>query len=397
MAGYRALLADPAQRRLLLGSAPADFADWLDYVALIAVIIYVWHHGAFELALLAVAFTLPYVLIAPFLAAWVDRTDLKRVLIASNAIRAVATLSLAVAPNVWVLFLLVMLRSLADSAFNPARQAALQAITAEPQLTTVNALHAGLGQTAKIVGPAIGGALMLFLPVQGVFVVNGLLSALAVLGFALVTIPPRPPATEEHPTLWTQFGAGFAEFRKSRLMFAVLAFVAAAHFTFFLYDTQIGLLAQQLGYSATELGLTVTASGAGGLLAAALAGRFERARPMVLMAIPALISGPVTLGLAIAAIVGVAIEFWIFMAVMAVMGGTTVFMMVAYRTVIQRETPPDRIARVVAAGEAIMIAALMTAPFLGSVITAFAGVGAPFFIGGALLTLIGIAGLFSRV
>src|SRR5688572_8460575 len=113
MAGYRALLADPAQRRLLLGSAPADFADWLDYVALIAVIIYVWHHGAFELALLAVAFTLPYVLIAPFLAAWVDRTDLKRVLIASNAIRAVATLSLAVAPNVWVLFLLVMLRSLA--------------------------------------------------------------------------------------------------------------------------------------------------------------------------------------------------------------------------------------------------------------------------------------------
>ena len=82
---------------------------------------------------------------------------------------------------------------------------------------------------------------------------------------------------------------------------------------------------------------------------------------------------------------------------MAVMGGTTVFMMVPYRAVLQRETPPDRIARVVAAGEAIMIAALMTAPFLGSVINAVAGVGAPFFVGGALLILIGIAGLFSRV
>jgi hypothetical protein len=82
---------------------------------------------------------------------------------------------------------------------------------------------------------------------------------------------------------------------------------------------------------------------------------------------------------------------------MAIMGGTTVFMMVHYRAVIQRETPPDRIARVVAAGEAIMILALMTAPFIGSLITGMAGVGAPFFVGGVLLTLIGLSGLFARV
>jgi MFS family permease len=397
MAGYRALLADPAQRRLLLGSAPADFADWLDYIALTAVIVYVWHHGPFELALLAIAFTLPYATIAPFLAAWVDRTDLKRVLVASNVLRAVATFGMAVAPNVWVLLALVMLRSVADSAFNPARQAALQAITPEPQLTAANALHAGLGQTAKVIGPAMGGGLMIVLPIQGVFVVNGILSALAVLGFALVTIPARPPVVEEHRTIWSQFSAGFVEFRKSRLMFAVLAFVAAAHFTFFIYDTQIALLADNLGYSATELGLTLTASGVGGVVAAAIAPWFDSVRPMVRMAISALISGPVTIALAIAAILGADIDFWAFMAVMAIMGGTTVFMMVPYRTVIQRETPPDRIARVVAAGEAVMIAALMTAPFIGSAITSVAGVGAPFLIGGALITVIGIAGLFSRV
>jgi MFS family permease len=397
MAGYRAVLADPAQRRLLLGGAPADFADWLDFVAIIAVIVYAWQQGPFELALFAVSSTLPYVAVAPFLAAWVDRTDLKRVLVLSNVIRAVATFSMAVAPNIWVLLALVMLRSLADSAFNPARQAALQAITAGPQLVAANALHAGVGQTAKVIGPAIGGGLMLLLPTQGVFVVNGLLSALAVLGFALVTIPSRPPVIGEHPTLWSQFGAGFAEFRKTRLMFAVLTFVAAAHFIFFLYDTQIALLAEQLGYSATELGLTVTASGLGGLFAASIAARFDRVRPMVLMAVSALISGPVTVVLAIATILGVAINFWIFVVVMAVMGGTTVFMMVHYRAVIQRETPPDRIARVVAAGEAIMILALITAPFIGSLITAAAGVGAPFLVGGVLLTVIGIAGLVSRV
>lgn len=397
MSGTRAVLADPAQRRLLLGGAPADFADWLDYIATTALIVYVWHHGPFELALFAIAMTLPYVTVAPFLAAWVDRTDLKRVLVISNVVRAVATFSLAVAPNIWVLLALIMLRSLADSAFNPARQAALQAITPKPQIAAANALHAGVGQTAKVVGPAIGGALMLIVPIQGVFIANGLLSALAVLGFALVNIPPRAPVTEEHPTIWSQFGVGFAELRKTRLMFAAVSFVAAAHFVFFLYDTQIALLSAQLGYSATELGLTLTASGVGGVIAAAIAARFDHIRPMVLISVPSLISGPVTVALAVAAILGVAINFWVFMAVMAVMGGTTVFMMVHYRAVIQRETPPDRIARVVAAGEAIMIVALMTAPFIGSLLTAVAGVGAPFFIGGALLTLIGLAGLFSRV
>ena len=108
MASYRDLLADPAQRRLLLGSAPADFADWLDYIALIAVIIYVWALGAFELALLAVCFTLPYVTAGPFLAAWVDRTSLKQVLVVTNAVRAAATLAMAIAPNIAVLLVLVL-------------------------------------------------------------------------------------------------------------------------------------------------------------------------------------------------------------------------------------------------------------------------------------------------
>jgi MFS family permease len=397
MAGYRALLADPAQRRLLLGSAPADFADWLDYVALVAVIVYVWQHGPFELALFAIALTLPYVTAGPFLAAWVDRTSLKRVLVVTNVVRAAATLSMAVAPNVVVLLLLVLLRSFVDSAFNPARQAALQAITAEPQLTAANALHAGLGQTAKVLGPAIGGGLMLIMPVQGVFVVNGALSALSVLGFALVTLPPRPPTTEAHPTIWSQFGAGFAEFRKSRLMFAVLVFVSAAHFCFFLYDTLLGLLNQQLGFGATELGLGVTASGVGGLIGAAIGGRVAGVRPLLPMAIAQLISGPITIALAIAAMTGVAIPFWAFLIALGTMGGTTVFMMILYRAVLQRETPPDRIARVVAAGEAIIIVALMTAPFIGSALASAYGIGTPFLVAGVLVTLIGIAGLVSRV
>lgn len=111
------------------------------------------------------------------------------------------------------------------------------------------------------------------------------------------------------------------------------------------------------------------------------------------MALSALVSGSVTIATALSAATGVAIPFPLFCLVMAVMGSTTVFMLVPYRAVIQSETPPDRIARVSAAGEAAMIAAMMSAPFLGSLITAGFGVPAPFIVGGALIILLGLGAL----
>lgn len=60
---------------------------------------------------------------------------------------------------------------------------------------------------------------------------------------------------------------------------------------------------------------------------------------------------------------------------------------------IQAETPPDRIARVTAAGEAAIVVAMMAAPFLGSLISAGFGVPAPFIVGGILLVALGLGAL----
>ena len=71
--GYGALLALPVPRRLALASVPADFADWLDYAAIIALLVFAWGEGPFVLALFAFCLTLPYVIIGPMLAVVVDR------------------------------------------------------------------------------------------------------------------------------------------------------------------------------------------------------------------------------------------------------------------------------------------------------------------------------------
>jgi MFS family permease len=129
--GYAALLKLPVPRRLALASVPADFSDWLDYAAVVALVVFAWGEGPVALAMFALALSLPYVLVGPFVAVLVDRAPTRTVLVLSNLGRGLATLGFAFAGDTLVLLALVFLRGCIDSAFTPARQAAIQASTPE--------------------------------------------------------------------------------------------------------------------------------------------------------------------------------------------------------------------------------------------------------------------------
>jgi predicted MFS family arabinose efflux permease len=387
-----ALLELPTQRRLLLATIPADFADWLDYVAIISLIVFAWGQGPIALAALSLTLTLPYVLVGPILASWVDRTDIRLVLLLSNLGRGLLTLGLAFAPGFEVLLVLVAFRAIVDSAFTPAKQAAIQLATPKDLLMPANGLHQGVNQTSKILGPALGGLLMALVQPQSVFLINALLSLVAFAVLLGLKLPARTIPTETHEKFWARLTGGISEFRRNGRLATALIFAAAAHFIWFLYDTQIAFLNERLGYDTAVFGISIAASGLGGVICAVLAGGLK-IEPRLLMALSALLSGPVTAALALAVVFSWPVPLPLYLATMALLGGSGVLMMVPYRAVVQKETPPDRIARVSAAGEAVTITAMMAAPFFGSLITAAWGVPAPFLIGGVMLLLLGLAGL----
>ncbi|WIJ23723.1 MFS transporter [Devosia sp. RR2S18] len=390
--GYATLLRLPVPRRLAFASVPADFADWLDYAAVIALLVFAWGEGPFVLALFAFVLTLPYVAVGPLLAVYVDRAPLARVLVLSNIGRALTTLALVVAPSTAAVLGLVFLRACVDSAFGPARQAAIQASTPPEMLGTANGLHHAINQTSKIAGPAIGGLLLALIPAQAVFGINAVLSLLAAALVWGIALPVRRKPESEAPTKFlADLVAGVAEFRRSRLLLAALVFSSVAYFAFFLYDALIALLTQEFGLGATAFGISIAASGGGGLLGALVAGRLAARWPMPTMIWAAIFSGLVTLALALAAIAGYVLPALLFYAVMALAGGSTAFMLVPYRTIVQREAPPDRIARVFAAGEAIIMAVMLSAPFIGSAIAAAYGTPVAFAAGGAMLIALGLA------
>lgn len=389
VASYGSLLRLTVPRRLAAASIPADFADWLDYAAVLALLAFAWGEGPLALALFALALSLPYVLVGPFVAVFVDRAPIRMVLVLSNLGRGLATLGLAFAGDVAVLLALVFVRGAIDSAFTPARQAAIQASTPEHLRGVANGLHQAINQTSKIAGPALGGLLLAFWPVQNVFFLNAALSLIAASIALSVVLPGRPVHSEERGKFFTESLKGIGEFRRSRRLLVALVFSACAYFAFFLYDALIALLADGFGFDATAFGLSISASGLGGLAGALVAGSMADKRPMLTMSFAAAISGVTTCAVAAAALMGWPVQLPAFLLVLCFMGAATAFMLVPYRTIVQAEAPPDRIARVFAAGEAVIMLTMLSAPLIGSFIASQWGTPVAFLSGGIVLVLLG--------
>ena len=372
-----------------MASLPADFADWLDYAAIVALLVYGWGHGPFVLAGFALALSLPYILVGPFVAVIVDWAPIRSVLVISYIGRAVVTLAFAFTGDAAVLLALVFLRGVIDSAFTPARQAAVQATTPAYLLGHANGLHQAINQTSKIAGPAIGGLLLAFCPAQSVFMLNSGLSLIAALIALTLTIVPHEPRNERG-RFFIEALAGISEFGRSRRLLAALVFSAFAYFSFFLYDALIALLAEGFGFGAAAFGFSIAASGLGGLIGALVAGPIAAKHPIATMAVAAIASGLATATLATAAMAGWQLHLATFLLVLTLMGGATAFMLVPYRTIVQAETPHDRIGRVFAAGEAVITLIMLSAPLIGSAIAARWGAPAAFLVGGCLLVLLGV-------
>lgn len=392
MKQLRLSLSDPALRRLLVAQAPADFADWLDAVAIIALLAYHWQVAPLVFAFLAVAFALPYLIIGPAAGALVDRMDLRRILLLSNLGRGLATFALAFAPGWPSLLLLIALRGAVDCFFSPARQAALQALAPPDLRMAANGLSHAINQASKIVAPSLGGLALIALSPAGVFLVNGamsLVAALLVLG--LPRLPPGPGDGKSSGGLLASLREGLGELRDKPVVRGTLGLMASGYFAMFFYDTLIAPLIRDLGLSQTGLGFAIAAVGAGGVCGALWAGTGGPPRgPFGWIAGGAVLSAVLIGGLGLAELFDLPLSLIVVCATFALVGFATSLLIVPARVVLQDTVAPDRIGRITALGDAANSLAMLIAPFPGAALAGAFGTGAAFVAGAALMLLAGL-------
>lgn len=197
-AGYLELLrTNRTYRRLWIGDIASLLGDWFNTIALFTLVSRLTG-SPLAMGLVFITKMLPLALASPF-AGWItDRFNRRRLMIATDVLRALVVLGFLVvdtAEEVPLLYGLIVAQVVLSAVFLPARTASIPNITSERELVTANALSSATWSILLALGAALGGVAVEVLGLRAVFLLDSasyLVSALCISSIAIPQEEPEP-------------------------------------------------------------------------------------------------------------------------------------------------------------------------------------------------------------
>ena len=138
----RAVLRLPNYRRLWLGQLVSEAGDGLTNLALLLLVNSITGSTA-AIAAMAICLAIPPLTIGLFAGAYVDRADRRRIMLASDLLRAIVVLGFVLvgsADRLWLLFLFAFVQSSIGTFFAPARGAVIPKVVPREGLLAANSV-----------------------------------------------------------------------------------------------------------------------------------------------------------------------------------------------------------------------------------------------------------------
>ena len=174
---YVALLQrNPNFRNLWLARVVSNLGDWFNLLASATLIASLSGAGT-AISFLFLARFLPLFFMSPFAGVLADRFDRRKLMIATDLLRAVTVLSFLFVDRperIWLLYVLTALQFVFSAVFTPAQQAYLPAVVDKEDLVTANALDSLTWSTMLAIGALLGGLATAFFGVQTAFILDAL-------------------------------------------------------------------------------------------------------------------------------------------------------------------------------------------------------------------------------
>ena len=227
-ATYKRLWSNQAFRGLLLAHFASNLGDWLAFIALFNLAAIEWQTDILGIGLITVAYLLPFAIIAPVAGVFVDRWELRRLLVASDILRAGLVVLMVFADQLWQLCLLIFLHQTVSTFFNPAQQAAIPRLVRRADILPANALGTQASHLTKVLGPGIAGMLVAMLGTRGCLLLDAATFALS--GMLLLTLPRLTTrrAPQEVASVSADLRAAYRCLRKlRRLQWSLLSLIFA--------------------------------------------------------------------------------------------------------------------------------------------------------------------------
>jgi len=188
---WELLRRNTALRRLTVARVVSFVGDSLSLVALMLHVAATSGEAIAVAALLLVGDFVPS-LFAPLAGAIGDRFDRRKVMIVCELVQGAALLAIALTlPPLPLLLLLVGVRAVAGQVFQPASRAAVPALVGRRDLETANATMGFGTNGAEALGPLVAAALLPFVGISGVLLVDA--ASFAVSALLISRLPALPP------------------------------------------------------------------------------------------------------------------------------------------------------------------------------------------------------------
>ncbi|WP_323122114.1 MFS transporter [Burkholderia alba] len=367
-----------AFRRLAWSNLVAQSAEQISLAAAPLVAVFALRASATDTGLLQTAQTLPFLLLSIPLGVWADRRGRRALMAGAEGLRALAMLGVVALLQLHALSLpgLALLGGLAATgtvAYSVAAPALVATLVPRDALSTANGRIELARSAAYSAGPALGGLLVGWVGAGCAYACAAALSALAASLLAGLREPPRPPGARRRFLLELGDGARFV-LRDTLLrpMLATAVFFNLGFFT--LQAIYVPYAAHRLGLSATAVGITLGAYGAGmvcGALAApSIARRLRFGRVLTIGPCCGLLAS-----LAMASTLALP-SFWLAAASFFLFGAGPILWTVSSTTLRQAITPAGMMARVSAINSTSTYGARPLGALLGACVSAHWGMSA---------------------
>ena len=334
---------------------------------------------------------LPIICLVPLTGALVDRLGALKIakltqIIAASVMTVLAALTAVELMTIELLLVLVFLNGTTMSLMQASYFSLVASLVPRQDLSSAVAFQSSLVQTARFIGPAIAGALLVLLGTSAAFALNAI-SYIALL-IALFALDYRDPA--ERPSGGTSLvgdiAQGFGYIINQRTIRTLLLLTIA--FSLLLrpvIELMPGFASEVFGRGAEGLAWFLSIAGLGAIFGSLWIARRGRAEGLTrLMALTAILSGVALLAFAQTT------AFWLAIALMAIYGLASNINSICSQILIQNVVDPSLRARVMSlVGLTFRAVPAASAALLGSVAVKW-GLSMPI----SIVAILGVLGGF---
>jgi DHA3 family macrolide efflux protein-like MFS transporter len=342
---------------------------------------------------------LPNVVLGPFIGTLVDRWNRRLTMLLADSIEALATIVLAVlfaldVVEVWHIFVILFIRSLAGAFHTNAMHASTSLMVPVEHLTRIQGLNQLLEGGLNVVAAPLGALLLGMLPMQGILSIDVITALFAILPLFFIHVPQpeRNAVSTEKTTVWTDFKAGLHYMVGWPGLLIIGLMTVGINFTIIPAFSLLPLMVKNyFGGSAIQLSWVESAMGAGMILGGVLLSIWGGFSKKILTSMIGLIGmgvGTLILALAPASTISLAVGGAMLVGIM------TPITMGPFFAVIQSTVEPDMQARVFSLLTSVGTGIVPLGLMIAGPVADRAGIQTWFLPGGILCILMAVTGLF---